>query len=102
MVVPLGLIINELVTNALKYAFNPSIKNPSIKVIMKKTKTKSFIMEISDNRKGADMEKFRKGFGSKLLEFLTIHQLKGTINSYNDNGLHVRLTLSNRLLMQNI
>ena len=97
--VPLGLIINELVTNALKYAFTESMKNPTISIIMQIFDDDTFVLEISDNGKGVNMEKLQEGFGSKLLEFLAVYQLKGNAKSYNHNGLHTKIFLSKELLI---
>ncbi len=97
--VPLGLIINELVTNALKYAFTEPVTNPTIYIIMREYDTDSFVLEIKDNGKGVEIEQLQEGFGSKLLEFLAVYQLKGKTKSYNDNGLHTEIYLSKELLI---
>lgn len=96
--VPLGLIINELVTNALKYAFDENILKPHIKILMQENRDDTFGLKISDNGKGTNLNNFHKGFGSKLLEFLAVYQLKGETKSYNNNGLHIEIALSKELL----
>ncbi len=68
---PLGLIINEVVTNACKYAFD-GIKHPelSFSVSLLDNEIK---LEIGDNGKGFSTEPNKQnpaGFGSKMIEML--------------------------------
>jgi len=97
--VPIGLIINELVTNALKYAFTSGQKYKNIKIEMKLNKDKTFVLIIADNGKGADIAALKEGFGFKLLEFLASYQLKGTIDTRGENGLTHKITFSKELLI---
>lgn len=96
--VPMGLIINELVTNSIKYAFDETLKNPTISVKMYVTQDDEFVLEVYDNGKGADMQSLNEGFGFKLIESLASFQLKGKIDCYNKNGLHHKITFSKELL----
>jgi len=81
-----GLIINELVTNALKYAFEPSLKGEII--INLKQDDKTFILQIFDNGKGFDWEKNKDSFGLLLVQGLVKNELKGTLEFYIENGSH--------------
>ena len=96
--VPIGLIINELITNSLKYAFNDSNKSPNIDIKMQKYEDDTFTLIIGDNGKGVNIETLKEGFGFKLLEFLAIYQLKGKVELYNNSGLVHKMIFSKELL----
>jgi two-component system, sensor histidine kinase PdtaS len=74
--VPIGLIVNELLTNALKYAFPDGRKGHISISLMQKDKL--LLMEVADNGVGHRQEKSpkSKGFGSELVRLLT-RQLEG-------------------------
>lgn len=74
-IVPLGLIINELITNSIKHAFrNSNQKTISIKFSFNKNGNN--LLEYSDS--GQWQESKKNGFGIELLELLT-DQLDGSI-----------------------
>jgi two-component sensor histidine kinase len=85
--VPLGLITNELVTNAYKYAFTNKT-NGKIIVELKKNESSGFTLKISDNGNGLpenfDLEK-TETLGLKLVKLLT-EQIDGKIDFLNQNG----------------
>ena len=65
--IPVGLIINELVINSLKYAYE-NIESPSLKVNLIET-DKELILEIADNGNGKMTElNNSKSFGMKLVK----------------------------------
>ncbi len=74
--VPLGLIINELITNSLKYAF-PRNENMAVSVdrifIMLREEGNTLVLEVSDTGRGyvTDVDAESEGFGQKLLESLS-------------------------------
>lgn len=74
--IPIGLIVNELLTNALKYAF-PDGRKGYISIALTQ-KDKLLFMEVADNGVGRRPEKSpeSKGFGSELVRLLT-RQLEG-------------------------
>jgi two-component sensor histidine kinase len=84
--VPIGLVINELITNSIKYAFTEDSKNNTINVKMHLDNEK-LVLEVSDNGVGIDFENLNKGFGFKLVDSLAVYQLKGTLEYFNRNGL---------------
>jgi len=96
---PIGLIINELITNAIKYAFEPSQEKKIITIEMKVREDNLFALEVSDNGKGVDLEKVKRGFGFKLIESLAVYQLDGKINYHNDHGLHHTILFSREMLL---
>jgi len=87
MAIPLGLIINELITNALKYAF-PQGRSGEIQVNLLKTGETAdhrpeYELTIRDNGVGIPEEldlKEIKSLGLLLVTTLVEHQLQGTIH----------------------
>ncbi len=84
--IPVGLIVNELLTNSLKYAF-PMGKNGEVKLSLKNTDKEHFVLTISDNGVGKILNSSPKGtgFGSQLVDLLT-QQLDGKLNQEVSNG----------------
>ena len=91
---PIGLIINEIVANSIKYAFDQTSVNKHICVSMYNLDADKFILEISDNGKGADFQVIKQGFGFKLVESLAAYQLKGKIEIVNQDGLQYKFEFS--------
>jgi len=92
--IPLGLIINELVSNALKYAFK-DIEEPILKVSLNKQSNQDLILQVSDNGVGVpDGEVINSGsFGLKLVNMLT-RQLHGSIKTITSPGMSYYLQFS--------
>ncbi len=90
--VPVALIVNELVTNCIKYAFIG--KNEGlIKVILKLNHENSeCVVTVSDNGNGIpeESQKRQESLGLKLVSILT-RQLRGTVNSKNNNGANISI-----------
>ncbi len=91
--VPIGLIVNELLTNSLKYAF-PEGQAGKITIKLEEIDQDNLMLEIADNGIGADFVAPSKGtgFGSQLVDLLT-KQLRGTITQEVRNGTIVLLKL---------
>ena len=85
--IPLALIINELVTNAIKHAYENTL-NPVL-IISIKPKQNYLIVEVKDNGKGFSDEEKEKtnSFGLKLISSL-VKQLDGTFEQINSQGTH--------------
>jgi two-component sensor histidine kinase len=85
--IPLGLIINELISNAFKHAF-PDKREGSIFIsIIKEEKSDGFTLEISDNGIGMKAKKGeKKSLGLELVSLLVM-QLNGTIATTTENGI---------------
>ncbi len=79
----LGLIINELVTNAYKYAFVGK-ENGNIAVEIRPGNNEEISLVVKDNGAGIDIAK-SKGYGMKLIKGLT-HELGGNGIFSNENG----------------
>lgn len=74
----IGLIANELITNACKHAFE-EINDPCLFVVFKK-RNNEFSLTIKDNGKGIISAEDKSSFGMELISILT-KQLKGTFVS---------------------
>jgi len=87
--VPIGLIVNELLTNALKYAF-PNNKKGNIEISLLRNKPDVLTLKVADNGIGKPKGTAPKGtgFGSKLITLLT-QQLNGKMEESNRNGTSV-------------
>ncbi len=87
LAVPLALIVNELVTNSIKYAFTNTV-NGLIKVTLLKNQIENnWVLMVSDNGKGMpqEFERRKDSLGLKLVTIMT-KQIKGIIDIKNDNG----------------
>lgn len=82
--VPLGLIVNELLTNAVKYAF-PKNENGTITIQLQKQNHNTLQLRVSDNGIGKSATVHGTGFGGQLISLLT-QQLNGTMKEENRNG----------------
>jgi Signal transduction histidine kinase len=77
--IPLGLIINELVTNSLKYAF-PNERPGTVVIALWKNDKNQLTLRVTDDGVGqtnANQDKQSTSFGTKLVQMLS-KKLKGT------------------------
>jgi two-component sensor histidine kinase len=90
--VPLGLILNEVLTNCFKYAFK-NISDPRI-VIVLKIENELLLVCIHDNGIGiSDINQVNnKSFGYKLIHSLC-RQLDAELKISNNNGTLVELQI---------
>ncbi|MES2797860.1 MAG: histidine kinase dimerization/phosphoacceptor domain -containing protein [Bacteroidota bacterium] len=84
--IPIGLIVNELLTNSLKYAF-PKGEKGNIKLSLENVDKENFTLKISDNGVGKILNSLPKGtgFGTQLVDLLT-RQIDGKLVEQNENG----------------
>jgi two-component system, sensor histidine kinase PdtaS len=82
--VPLGLIVNELLTNCIKYAF-PNGEKGIITIKLHKTNNTTLRLEVADNGVGKSGVTQGTGFGAQLISLLT-QQLNGSITEESLNG----------------
>jgi two-component sensor histidine kinase len=77
--IPIGLILNELISNALKYAF-ASQPNPQLNINLKKINQNELMVEVSDNGMGISRDATQEphSFGLKMVNTL-ITELKGKL-----------------------
>ncbi len=95
--IPLGLIVNELVSNAIKHAF-PDDRQGQISIDFHRTEQHQALLTVSDNGSGFDgaFDGLQsKSLGQQLVSDLT-HQLDGTLEIRSDEGTQftIRLPLS--------
>lgn len=91
-ITPIGLIINELITNVIKYAFPNQHSNPTLKVSFLK-KENNFELIISDNGIGISSQSNPDSFGLKLIHSLS-KKLRAEVNFENNNGTTVTLLIT--------
>lgn len=94
--IPIGLILNELICNAFKYAFTDIQQKPALHIALKRGEGSQLELLISDNGKGLSQDKqvWRKGsFGLKLVEILS-QQLEGKVAVDSTNGTTYRISLT--------
>ena len=85
--VPLGLILNELITNALKYAFPDGAGE--ITVIIRE-KDQGLLLSVKDNGIGIDISQSdQDSFGFELIQAF-IDKLDGDLEIISDNGTEIR------------
>jgi two-component sensor histidine kinase len=92
--IPLGLIVNELVTNAVKYAF-PSETSGTVVVTLKRIPGK-LRLTVTDDGRGADPRWADSGIGGRLVDAFA-RQLGGQVARESGNtGTIVSLALPSR------
>lgn len=88
--IPLGLIINELVTNAVKYAFG--IEGGKLTVSLNEFED-ILRLEVADNGKGVNADSLNdESFGMSMVETLS-QKLKGKLSINSDSGTRIRLDI---------
>ena len=85
--VPLGLIVNELLTNTLKYAF-PEGQQGKVQIRLQKQADGVLHLEVSDNGIGKSGVTQGTGFGGQLVSLLT-QQLSGSTREEVKNGTRI-------------
>lgn len=86
-----GLILNELITNAFKYAF-PDGKG-SIYILLEK-ENEQYHLRIKDDGIGYNQDKISNALGLVLVKTLAIQQLKGEIRIDSTQGVMVEIIWS--------
>jgi two-component sensor histidine kinase len=92
---PLGLIINEWVTNAFKHAY---IDHPAPELQLTLGMAGDLQLKIRDNGRGIDMKVWDRpkgSFGVKLVKVL-VRQINGACSVYADNGTTFELRVPMR------
>ncbi|OQP47200.1 hypothetical protein A4H97_06750 [Niastella yeongjuensis] len=90
---PIGLIVNELMTNALKYAYRNS-HHPALKITLTEEDTK-LVCTIKDNGPGIDEQQWqtkKNSFGKQLITALC-KQLRAQQSLVVDGGTQFTITI---------
>lgn len=91
-IVPLGLILSEIVSNSLKYAFEGRAEG-TIEVSMKKLNNGVFVLEAGDDGTGLPKNvdfNTTESLGMMLIRMLT-EQLSGEVSVESDGGTHYKI-----------
>ena len=91
--VPLGLILNEAITNSIKYAF-PNNKEGAIIISLSKTGLHHYLLTISDNGIGMPGHIKNKKSGSLGMSLMAglSEDLDGTFSIENNNGTLIKIS----------
>ncbi|SFD13074.1 sensor histidine kinase [Flavobacterium phragmitis] len=90
--VPLGLILNEAITNSIKYAF-PNDRTGMIYITLEAKDEKQYVLTISDNGIGFDPnlnDKKANSFGMSLIRGLS-DDIDGNLTMENNNGTILKI-----------
>ena len=91
--IPIGLIVNELVTNAFKHAFS-NVSQPLINISLADNADGSMELTIADNGNGImENSATSKSFGMKLVRSL-VEQLDGKMDVKFDKGTSFNIQIS--------
>ncbi len=91
--IPIGLVLNELLTNSFKYAFNEQTNG--VLDIKLKEQNNQLLLSVKDNGPGFPKEldaKTTKSFGLRMIRAFA-QKLKAAVEIRNDNGASVELNI---------
>ena len=92
---PCGLILNELVSNSLKYAF-PEAQQGEVRIRLKRNRDQRITLKVAGNSIGLpEKSDFQdtNSLGLKLVDAL-VNQLNGTIRLDNNRGTEFEITFA--------
>jgi two-component sensor histidine kinase len=93
---PLALLVSEVVTNALKYAF-PGGREGRISIALKQQGGGDIKLTVADDGVGFDTAKVSNGLGSRLIRAMLV-QLDGSSRYEVEGGTRFEATLSPRAI----
>ncbi len=93
-IIPIGLILNELITNAVMYAFTDKSSKGEITISFNR-KGEEVELMVCDNGSGIDANKlnFKKTMGFRLIDAF-VKKMKGSFQITNEEGTKVQLLFS--------
>ncbi len=100
--IPCGLIINEILTNSMKYAFKKSSNSAEIRISLHEAD--EFVeLSIKDNGEGipddVDIDN-PETLGLQLITMLARNQLKGRLEIINENGTEFKIRFTQRYFVK--
>ena len=97
LAIPIGLIINELLSNALKHAFPPSFKSKGeVDISLIHKQKKKLLLTVQDNGIGLPEDfdcRDAKTLGMRLIYILAEDQLEGKVKVVKGKGTKFQITL---------
>jgi two-component sensor histidine kinase len=90
LMIPLGLIINEIITNAFKYAFT-NRSNGAITVTIKEHEDE-LIVRIQDDGVGKEIVQNQVGFGTRMINAF-LKKLNASMETNINNGTAIRISI---------
>ena len=99
--VPLGLILNEAITNSIKYAF-PNNKEGVITISLSNKGQQRYLLTISDNGIGMPIHMKNKKPGSLGMSLMAglSEDLDGHFSIENNNGTHIKISFENDITVK--
>jgi PAS domain S-box-containing protein len=91
--IPCGLVVGELLSNALKHAF-PSGRAGGVRLVARRYGESELEISVKDDGVGMDPEQFRastESLGLRLVRMLAEDQMRGTIQIFRREGTEYRL-----------
>jgi two-component system, sensor histidine kinase PdtaS len=91
--IPLGLIVNEMMINAMKHAF-VNIDDPQLEISLKKNGADTLTLIVADNGIGLPKHFTLSGYGSFGMELINLlsQQLQGSLEVLNRRGTCFKLS----------
>jgi two-component sensor histidine kinase len=96
---PCGLMVNELLTNALKYAFPPSFQGAPKLMISLKARDNRCDLLVGDNGVGLPEgmeQRTPRSMGLRLVKLWATHQMGGTLEVESGDGTTYHITFPTR------
>src|SRR5262249_2938518 len=100
-IIPIGLMLNELISNSLKHAFEKG-KHGWIRLTLKKDHG-VLLMQVKDNGRGfpeVNNPARTTAFGMRMIKIFA-QKLKADLNIYNDDGACVVMRINKYKLVGN-
>ena len=96
--IPLGLLLNEVISNALKYAFNNTNKGKVVIHLTFDEKNNTYTLLVGDNGIGMEKETLEQEEGNLGMELIKIFvtQLDGEIIRLKDEGTFFEIKFHSR------
>lgn len=88
-IIPIGIIVNEMVTNSILHAF-PNKYNPTLNLNIY-MQGDDIVINYSDNGMGLN-NSYQDGLGFEII-YLLVEQLNGQIRLEDNNGLHIKINI---------
>ena len=93
----INLVVNECLTNAIKYAF-PVTEDPVLEISLQPINQQNILLIIADNGPGlteGEISHRSGSFGLSMVSMLVKRQLKGELTITNNQGTHISITFPN-------